>query len=89
MDAAFVFLARCSALIIDLRTTTGGAPSGVAYFLRHLLPAETPLIETIDRQGVVTQRTGTPARMGPTIGAKVPVFALTSRRTVSGCEELA
>ena len=89
IDAAFAFLARCSALIIDLRRTTGGAPSGVAYLLGHLLPGETPLIEALDRQGAVVERTATPTGEGPTLSAEVPVFALTSRRTVSGCEELA
>jgi len=88
-DAAFAFLARCSALIIDLRRTTGGASSGVAYLLGHLLPAGTPLIEVVNRQGAVIERTATPAGKEPTLGAEVPVFVLTSRRTVSGCEELA
>ena len=89
IDAAFAFLARCSALIIDLRRTTGGAPSGVAYFLGHLLPAGTTLIEVVNREGAIIERTATPKGKEPTFGAEVPVFLLTSRRTVSGCEELA
>ena len=88
VDAAFAFLARCSALIIDLRRTTGGAPSGVAYFLGHLLPPGTPLVEVRDRAGTVLERTATPADRQPTLGSDVPVFALTGRRTVSACEEL-
>lgn len=89
VDAAFAFLARCSALMIDLRRTTGGAPSGVAYFLGHLLPGGTPLIEVIDRAGSVVERTATDAGANPSVPGDVPVFALISRRTVSGCEELA
>ena len=89
IDAAFAFLGRCSALIIDLRRTTGGAPSGVAYFLGHLLAPGTPLIEVVSRDGVVMERTATPTGREPTFRSEVPVFALTSRRTVSGCEELA
>ncbi len=89
IDAAFAFVARCSALIIDLRRTTGGAPSGVAYFLGHLLPAGTPLIQTVDREGAVVEQTATPPGKEPLLGSDVPVFALTGRRTVSGCEELA
>lgn len=89
VDAAFAFLARSSALIIDLRRTTGGAPTGVAYFLGHLLPPGTPLIEVVNRAGEVVERTATPTDREPTLGPSVPVFALTSRRTVSGCEELA
>ena len=89
IDAAFAFLSRCSALIIDLRRTTGGAPSGVAYLLGHLLAGGTPLVEAVDRQGAVIERTATPTGKDPTFGSEVPVFALTSRRTVSGCEELA
>jgi len=89
IDAAFAFLARCNALIIDLRRTTGGTPSGVAYLLGHLLPAGTPLIEAVDREGAVVERSSTPAGKEPTFDSAVPVFALTSRRTVSGCEELA
>lgn len=89
IDAAFAFLARCGALIIDVRRTTGGAPSGIAYFLGHLLPAGTRLIEVIDRQGSVIEKTATPADKQPTVAADVPVFVLVSRRTVSGCEELA
>lgn len=88
VDAAFAFLARCDALIIDLRRTTGGAPTGVAYFLGHLLPAGTPLIQSFDREGVATERTATPTDKEPTFASEVPVFALTSHRTVSGCEEL-
>jgi hypothetical protein len=89
VDAAFAFVARCSALIVDLRRTTGGAPSGVAYFLSHLLPPGTALVQVIDRSGTVVERTATPAERQPTIRAEVPVYVLVSRRTVSGCEELA
>jgi C-terminal processing protease CtpA/Prc len=88
IDAAFAFLARCNALIIDVRNTTGGATSGIAYFLGHLLPAGTPLTEAINRQGEVFERTMTPAGMEPTFPEEVPVYALISARTVSGCEEL-
>jgi C-terminal processing protease CtpA/Prc len=88
IDAAFAFLARCSALIIDVRNTTGGAPSGIAYFLGHLLPAGTALTEVINRQGEVIERTMTPADTEPTFPTEVPVYALISARTVSGCEEL-
>jgi hypothetical protein len=88
VDAAFAFLARCSALIIDLRRTTGGAPSGVAHLLGHLLPPGTPLVEVRDRAGTVLERTATPPDRQPTFGSDVPVFALTGRRTVSACEEL-
>ena len=88
VDAAFAFLARCSALVLDVRRTTGGAPSGVAYFLGHLLAGGTPLIEVIDRAGTVLERTATDAGKEPSVPSDVPVFALTSRRTVSGCEEL-
>ncbi len=89
VDAGFAFLARCSALIIDLRRTTGGAPSGVAHFLGHLLSPGTPLITVVDRAGVVIERTATPVDMAPTLGSDIPVFVLIGRRTVSGCEELA
>lgn len=89
IDAAFAFLARCSALIIDLRRTTGGAPSGIAYFLNHLLPPGTPLIEVVNRAGLIIESTATAAGREPTLAAAAPVYVLTSRRTVSGCEELA
>jgi len=88
-DAAFGFLARCSAMIIDLRRTTGGATTGVAYFLGHLLAAGTPLIEVLDRSGAVIEQTTTPKEGKPTVGPDVPVFVLIGPRTVSGCEELA
>jgi hypothetical protein len=88
VDAAFAFLARCSALILDLRRTTGGAPSGVAYFLGHLLPAGTPLIEVTNRNGAVVQRTTTDPEKNPTLDSDIPAFALIGPRTVSGCEEL-
>jgi hypothetical protein len=88
VDAAFAFLSRCSALIIDLRRTTGGAPSGVAHFLGHLLPSGTALVEVRDRAGSVLERTSTSADRQPTLGNDVPVFVLTGRRTVSACEEL-
>ena len=88
VDAAFAFLARCDALIVDLRRTTGGAPTGVAYFLGHLLPSGTPLIQSFDRKGAVKEQTATPTGREPTVVSEVPVFALTGPRTVSGCEEL-
>lgn len=89
IDAAFAFLARCNALVLDLRRTTGGAPSGVSHLLGHLLPPGTPLLQVVNRSGVVVENTATPLGREPTLGPDVPVFVLVGRRTVSGCEELA
>lgn len=91
LDAAFAFLARCSALVLDLRRTFGGAPGGAACLLGHLLPAGTPLIEVVDRDGEVIETTetrGIPPR-SPTLGTGAPVYVLVGRRTVGACEELA
>lgn len=70
-------------------TAIRGEATGVAHFLGHLLPRGTALIEAVERSGSVVERTATPAQLEPTFGAEVPVFAVTGRRTVSGCEELA
>jgi C-terminal processing protease CtpA/Prc len=88
VDAAFGFLSRCSALVLDLRETNGGAPSGVAHLLGHLLPAGTPLVDVVDRSGAVTESTRVPDDATATVPDDVPVFCLIGPRTVSGCEEL-
>lgn len=87
-DAAIELVARCTALVLDLRRTYGGAHSGVAHLLGHVLPAGTPLIEVHDRAGRVTATTTTPPRP-PTVPAYVPVYVLVGRRTVGACEEVA
>ena len=87
VDAAFGFLAHCSAIIVDLRDTNGGAPSGVAHFLGHLLPPGTPLVELVDRSGAVTEATRV-LPVASTVRPDVPVLCLVGPRTVSGCEEL-
>lgn len=89
VDAAFGFLARCSALVLDLRRTTGGTAGGVAHLLGHLLAPGTPLLSVVDRTGATVATSAVPAGGTPTFAPQVPVLVLTGPRTVSACEELA
>ncbi len=87
LDAAFAFLARTDALVLDLRANTGGEPTGVAHLVSHLVGPGIPLIEIDTRAPGGAQSTTT----GPVAGAPYdkPVAVLVSTGTFSGGEEIA
>ena len=89
VDAAFALLARCDALILDVRVSNGGAPSGVAYLVSHFLNAPArKLLDIVDRDGQVTEQSWTTSYV-PSRFAHEPTYVLVSSRTPSGAEELA
>ena len=89
IESAIAFLRRVSALLVDVRKSTGGAPSGVAFFVSHFVsPPAKHLIDGWNRAGAVVEQTWTTPYVRTRL-ADIPLFVLTSERTPSGCEELA
>ncbi len=80
--------------MLDLRRNGGGHPSTVAFVLSYFLP-EGPvhLHDFVDRDGVVKSTYSTlptselPKGTHP-FGESRPLFLLTSKRTVSGGEDM-
>jgi hypothetical protein len=84
-------VADADALIVDLRENGGGDPDTVAFVASYLFDS-TPmhLNDMFLRDEGVTLPSWTLRDVtGKRFGAKKPVFVLTSRRTISGGEELA
>jgi C-terminal processing protease CtpA/Prc len=89
VDAAFALLARCDALILDVRVSNGGAPSGVAYLVSHFLDAPArKLLDIVNPEGQVTEESWTTPYVRSRF-AHQPAYVLVSGRTPSGAEELA
>jgi C-terminal processing protease CtpA/Prc len=88
--AAMGLVANTSALILDLRRNTGGAPSGVAFWCRYFFPPEpVHLNDVYCRAGDQTQQYWTLPHLPGRRYLERPVYVLTSGRTFSGAEELA
>jgi hypothetical protein len=88
--AAMAFVANADAIIFDLRVNGGGDPEMIRFIQSYLFEAPTHLNSMIDREGKVVEEFWTLADVpGQRLGADVPVFVLTSRRTFSGAEEFA
>lgn len=87
--AAMTFLSRCDAVIIDLRANGGGEPAMVAFLTSYLFDDEPiHLNDLYDRPSDATHQWWTlPFVPGRRLGAKKPVYVLTSRRTFSAAEE--
>lgn len=90
MAAAMTFLSRTSALIIDIRRNSGGAPSGVAFLCSYFFDTQpVHLNDVYCRKDDSTQQFWTfPALPGRRYLNK-PVYILTSSRTPSAGEEFA
>jgi retinol-binding protein 3 len=89
-DAAMAFLARCDALIFDLRQNGGGSPTMINHLSSYLFDQPTLLNRMIDRDGNVVGEGHTDASVaGTRFRPDLPVFVLTSSRTFSGAEEFA
>ena len=90
VEGALAFLARCAALVLDVRVSNGGAPTGVAHLVSHFVePPTRKLLDVLDRNGDVVMQTWTQTHLSAPRMARQPLFVLTSRRTPSGTEELA
>ena len=89
VEAAIAFLGRCDALIVDVRDSNGGAPSGVAHLISHLVDAPAKhLLDVVDREGRTVEQTWTTPYVRTRL-ERQPVFVATSASTPSGAEELA
>ena len=90
LDGALSFLGRCAALILDVRDSNGGAPTGVAYLVSHFVdPPTRKLMDVVDRNGSVVMQTWTQTHLSAPRFTSQPLYVLTSSRTPSGTEELA
>lgn len=90
VEAALSFVGRCDALILDVRESNGGAPSGVAFWISHFVePPARRLVTVLDRSGAVTSETWTTPYVRAPRFVDQPLYVLTSSRTPSGAEELA
>ena len=89
LDAAMRFLAHADALIIDLRSNSGGSPETVAHLADYLFDRPgTLLFDIVPRTGpAVHYSTASPVADGAN-GTR-PMFVLTSARTFSAGEGLA
>jgi peptidase S41-like protein len=88
--AAFTFVARTSALIIDIRDNPGGDPGMVTYLCSYLLgPLPVHVNDVVDRNGkTVRQFWSDPVHTAAAYRGR-PVYVLTSSTTVSAAEEFA
>lgn len=86
--AAFELLSGVDALIIDLRANGGGNPDMVALVASYVLDGPTQLAEMRHREARAEQLSS-PARPAGGLGAKVPLFLLTSHDTFSAGEGFA
>jgi C-terminal processing protease CtpA/Prc len=89
--AAFTFLGRTDALIIDVRRNGGGSPFMVAHVASYLFGPQPVLLNSLywrprnRTDDFYTMRDLPGTRYGP----DKPVYVLTSRNTFSGAEEFA
>lgn len=88
-------VADADALIVDLRSNGGGDPHTVAFILSYLLDnAPLHLLNMVDRNGTVKLSFSTIATDELPTGSKrfggtKPLFVLTTKRTISGGEDMA
>jgi len=88
--AALAVVARCDALIFDIRDNLGGEWGTANLILGYLLPKGTVFGYMYDRDGRRVEERSTPVAIpGRPFGAGVPVYVLTSSRTGSAAEGFA
>jgi C-terminal processing protease CtpA/Prc len=86
--AAMNFVARCDAVIFDLRQNGGGSPEMIRFITSYLFDRRTHLNDMVDRDGKVVEEYWTLDSVpGDRLAADAPVYVLTSKRTFSGAEE--
>lgn len=88
LAAAMGMLADCGALIIDVRGSPGGEPTGVANVIGHLVSERTPTVRTQDPGAPSASRTFYAEPRTPGFAGK-PVYVLIDAKTGSGAEEFA
>jgi hypothetical protein len=90
MAAALADVAKCKALILDLRDNIGGEWGTAGLLLGYLLPAGTIVSRIFDREGTLIEERTVPSTVpGEPFDASVSVYVLTSKKTGSAAEALA
>jgi hypothetical protein len=87
LNAAFQFVANCSALIIDMRYNGGGSPEMVLRTQNYFFNQKTHMNDIIDRSNDTLKRYTNPTKTD--FKLNMPVCILTSRLTFSGAEDFA
>jgi YD repeat-containing protein len=88
--AALFFVARCDALIFDIRENIGGEWGTANLVLGYLLPPGTVFARMYDRDGRLVEERTTPEDLpGLPFARNVPVYVLTSSETGSAAEGFA
>ena len=87
LAAAMALLANTSALLLDLRRNSGGAPTGVAFLCSYFFEPEPVHLNDIRSREGVQQFWTLPYLPGPRYGR--PVWVLVGADTFSGAEEVA
>jgi len=88
--SALDVVARCEALILDLRDNIGGEWGTAGLILGYVLPGGTVLSHSYDRDGRRIKESSVPQMIpGEPFADDVPVYVLTSGRTGSAAEALA
>jgi C-terminal processing protease CtpA/Prc len=91
VNAAMTLVAKCDALIIDLRECVGGDPATVAWMASYLFD-ERVRLSTFEPRHAPREEFWTADLAdvpGPRFGGMNPVFVLTSHYTFSGAEQFA
>lgn len=88
VESAFTFLQYTNALIIDLRTNTGGTPNSVADISSFLFRSKVHLNDSFDRSlNKLTEFWTKPEKTNVIL--TTPIYILTSDKTFSAAEEFA
>ncbi|MDO3386087.1 S41 family peptidase [Gilvimarinus sp. SDUM040013] len=87
VDAAFTFLERSDAIIIDLRECIGGSPELVRYIVSFFVEEDIHLWSIIDKHGTETYQAKSSKTEGrPVLKKDTPLYILTSSGTASAAE---
>jgi hypothetical protein len=89
LENAMRFLSDGDAVIIDLRYTGGGSPTGVQNLISYFLPANRPLVEFYMNADPEPDRRLTLEELGAERMVGKPLWVLTSAGTGSAAEEFA
>ena len=87
--AAMRLLSNVDALILDMRSNTGGSPGTVALLLSYLLEPGMPLYDIVHREPFPSDHYVTESAPLPGRDVQRPVFVLTAKETFSAGEGLA
>ena len=89
LAAAMALIAETKGLIVDLRRCEGGDPDTVLQAASYLYDDRTHLNDIFERYTGTTEQRWTGEVSGPRYGAARKLYVLTSRDTISGCEDFA